>query len=160
MADLPLRLFFQRSSWSYIFLFITKSSFGFTKIYTKSNLVVVLFLHEIKAEIWICTQFCKIIGVPKTQRFFATHQQSGRPISILRCKWRDWTKNGRARWLTGYAGPGTRNGCRCGFWGPRCPGRNSRNTAYCPAGDVPRTSRTGHPSPRKGATPVPCGYVR
>ena len=31
----------------------TESSFGFTKIYTKSNLVVVPFLHEIKAKIWI-----------------------------------------------------------------------------------------------------------
>ena len=27
--NLPLRLFFQRSSWSKIYLFITKSSFGF-----------------------------------------------------------------------------------------------------------------------------------
>lgn len=54
MADLPFRLFFQSSSWSYIFLFITESNFGFTKIYTKSNLSIVQILHEIKAKIWIC----------------------------------------------------------------------------------------------------------
>ena len=104
MANLPLRFFSQRSSWSYIFLFITESSLVFTLIYTKSRH---RFVFLLKIPI-----ICKVrVGLPLCLRHNDARTDGGaRYPAVIRFLEAEWTVGAAGREFHGVAAMAGRHG--------------------------------------------------